>query len=103
MEARDILAAAIADLPDSIPRESEEWMWCAEALHAVEHTMCLHLRDFYLRRSPLVLSRKDHGFVFMNSIARVMAARLGWTDRHMTDEINALQNIVASELAAIEG
>ena len=38
-------------------KDAEEWMWCAEALHAIEHTMCLSLGDFYLRRTHLVLAR----------------------------------------------
>jgi glycerol-3-phosphate dehydrogenase len=103
LEAREILAEGAAEIPAGIARSSEEWMWCAEALHAVEHTMCLHLRDFYLRRSPLVLSRRDHGMGFVKAVALVMGRALGWNPAKMNDEINALQNILASEMAAIEG
>lgn len=101
LEAKDILGGGSAEIPGTIARQSEEWMWCAEALHAVEHTMCLHLRDFYLRRSPLVLSRKDHGLPFAKSIAQVMARALGWNQARITEEINALQNNLASDFAAI--
>lgn len=103
LEAREILSTGAAEIPAAISRSNDEWMWCAEALHAVEHTMCLHLRDFYLRRSPLVLSRHDHGIPYAKSVAQVMARALGWTPEKTAEEINALQNIVASNLSAIEG
>lgn len=81
-------------------RDAEEWMWCAEALHAVEHTLCLNLSDFYLRRTHLVLARKDHGWPFAKAIARAMAEALGWDSKRQTEEINALQNQLSFELAA---
>ena len=81
-------------------KDAEEWMWCAEALHALEHTMCLTLTDFYLRRTHLILAREDHGIPFAKTIARVMGERLGWSERRQTDEINALQNQLVWELEA---
>ncbi len=81
-------------------RDPEEWMWCAEALHAIEHTMCLHLADFYLRRTHLVLARADHGKPFVQNIARVMGERLGWDSKRREGEINALQNQLDWELSA---
>ncbi len=101
LEARDILDGGSAEIVSTIARSSEEWMWCAEALHAVEHTMCLHLRDFYLRRSPLVLSRADHGLPFAKAIAQTMGRELGWSPERVSDEINALQNNLATDFAAI--
>ncbi len=101
LEAKDILAEAAVEIPATVLRGSEEWMWCAEALHAVEHTMCLHLRDFYFRRSPLVLSRADHGMPFAKSIAAVMARALGWNSARVLEEINALQNNLDSDFAAL--
>lgn len=80
--------------------EPEEWMWCAEALHAIEHTMCLTLTDFYLRRTHLVLARTDHGLPFAVGIARVMGERLGWDEKRQREEINALQNQMSWELSA---
>ncbi|HMN68986.1 MAG TPA: glycerol-3-phosphate dehydrogenase/oxidase, partial [Bdellovibrionales bacterium] len=76
------------------------WVWCVEALHAVERTMCLHLRDFYFRRTPLVLSRRDHGLAFVDAVADTMASRLAWTPEQRREEINALQKQIAWELQA---
>lgn len=78
----------------------EEWSWCAEALHAVNYTLCLSLKDFYSRRTPLILSRRDHGVPFAEAIALVMAQHLGWDEKRTLQEINALQNHLAWELAA---
>lgn len=98
LEGLELLNRGAAEL--NVPRENEEWVWCAEALHAIEHTMCLHLADFYFRRTPLVLSRKDHGLKFAGTVAEVMGARLGWSTDQRNEEINALQNQIAWELAA---
>lgn len=81
-------------------KDPEEWMWCAEALHAIEHTMCLSLKDFYLRRTHLILAREDHGQPFVKAIAQVMGERLGWDSKRQLEEINALQNQLTRELAA---
>ncbi len=81
-------------------KDPEEWMWCAEALHAITHTMCLTLTDFYLRRTHLVLAREDHGLPFAKNIAQVMGVRLGWDSKRQSEEINALQNQLAFELSA---
>lgn len=52
MEAEDIL-----DLQDAHTKS----IWQLEAKHAMLNTMCVSLKDFYLRRSPLFLSKQDHG------------------------------------------
>lgn len=97
LEGHQILSAA-AHLRNEL--SPEEFVWAAEALHAVEHTMCAHLRDFFARRSPLVLSRKDHGAPFIAAIARAMAESLGWSESEKREEINALQKNWAWEFAA---
>ena len=81
-------------------QDPEEIWWCAEALHAVEHTMCMHLTDFFLRRTPLVLSRRDHGLPLVPAVAGVMAERLSWSDERLAAEINALHERLAWDLAA---
>jgi glycerol-3-phosphate dehydrogenase len=98
MEALTILSRAVHERV--IGQNLEEWLWCAEALHAVEHTLCMHLSDFYFRRTPLVLSRRDHGLSFAKAIAETMAMRLGWNKTRELEEINALQNQLQWELAA---
>ena len=81
-------------------KDPEIWMWCAEALHAIEHTMCLSLTDFFVRRTPLTLARVDHGVPFAATIAQVMGERLGWDSKRQSEEINALQNQLRWDLAA---
>ena len=98
LEARLIIRQALPVFARTA--NAEEWMWCAEALHAIEHTMCLTLTDFYLRRTHLVLARADHGLPFAKAIAQVMGDRLGWDQRRRAEEINALQNQIAFELSA---
>lgn len=58
-------------------RQSEHPLWQIEALHAIQSTMCLTLKDFYLRRSPLFLANKDHGLKYLSSIAEIFRAELG--------------------------
>lgn len=98
LEAERILQKALSWR--TVIHDPEEWMWCAEAIHAIEHTMCLTLTDFYLRRTHLVLGRADHGMPFAPGIACVMGARLGWDQKRQREEINALQNQVSWELSA---
>ncbi|MGZ3723423.1 MAG: glycerol-3-phosphate dehydrogenase C-terminal domain-containing protein, partial [Bdellovibrionales bacterium] len=98
LEARNIIRQALPVRARC--KDAEEWMWCAEALHAIENTMCLSLTDFYLRRTHLILAREDHGLLFAKAIAQVMGERLGWDANRREHEINALQNQLAFELAA---
>ncbi|MGE0529351.1 MAG: FAD-dependent oxidoreductase, partial [Bdellovibrionales bacterium] len=104
LEAEAILARAAEQIPlDATADRSKQtqWMWCAEALHAMEHTMCLRLVDFYFRRTPLVLARTDHGLAFNKALAAVMGTRLNWSSERRLEEINALQNYLRRELSAI--
>lgn len=103
LEGLEILERADASLRVVSGDSNEAWVWAAEALHAVEHTMCLHLRDFYFRRSPLVLSRRDHGLPFKEVIADAMGSALGWSAAEKAEEINALQKKIAWEFAAFSG
>lgn len=98
-EARDILART-QSVDVFAAHSPEHWLWCAEAIHAVEQTMCLHLTDFYFRRTPLVLTRPDHGAPFASTIAQVMGSQLGWSESQQREEINALQNQLQWEMAA---
>lgn len=98
LEALDIVVGSLGATPQAVG--SEEWMWCAEALHAMKHTLCLHLTDFFFRRTPLVLSRRDHGAPFVKAVAETMATYLGWSESQKNDEINALQNRLSWEMSA---
>lgn len=99
MEAEAMIREARRRFP--FHGDPETWMWKAEALHAVNETMCLSLRDFFFRRTPLVLSRRDHGEPYFRDVAEVMGDCLGWSRGRRDEEINAMQNHVREELAAI--
>lgn len=101
MEGELLLARAVKALGRPRETATDAWLWCAEALHAIDHTMCVSLTDFYFRRTPLVLAREDHGLALAPEVARVMGARLGWTSARVSDEINALQNQLKRDLGAI--
>lgn len=77
---------------------SEDRMWTAEAIHAIRETMCFNLVDFYVRRSPLFLSRPDHGLHLVALISRVFAVELGWTDSKRQSELAGLQAYMRGEL-----
>jgi glycerol-3-phosphate dehydrogenase len=61
--------------------------------------MCLGLIDFYVRRSPLFLSRPDHGLALLPLISRVFASELSWNDSKRHEEMSNLQAYVRKELA----
>jgi glycerol-3-phosphate dehydrogenase len=98
LEAEIILQNAL-EWRERIP-DLEAWMWAAEALHAMNETMCLSLEDFFLRRTHLVLARADHGMKFVPAVVQVMAAHLGWDESRRQAEINALQKRLSWELAS---
>ncbi len=79
--------------------ETEEQLWQAEALHSIETSMCLHLDDFVLRRSPLFLSRTDHGRAFLMSLMQVFRQKRQWSDAQSRAELVRLQSHLQTELA----
>lgn len=60
--------------------------WEMEALFASHYTMCFHLRDFMLRRTPLFLANADHGFVLLDAIAEVFRKERDWSDKQVEEE-----------------
>ncbi len=73
-------------------------LWQFEAEHAIDSTMCFHLRDFVLRRSPLFLSRPDHGFLFLDDIAQLFQKELGWSDNKRLEETEAVRQHLDREM-----
>lgn len=90
MEAVEIL--------DNAKKQDVDSIWQIEALHAIDKTMCLHLRDFMLRRSPLYLTQKDHGFSNLEGIAKMMQKKLGWTDTQKNAEVDLYKDHIAFEM-----
>lgn len=92
-EAFDILRA--------YPQNSKTGQWALEAEHAISETMCFNLIDFYVRRSPLFLSRRDHGLLMLNEIVSVFQRRLGWTNVEKIQQVTALHEYMQNELKAL--
>lgn len=81
METQDLLSLKLGE-----EKADEELMWVLEARHAIKNTMCLSLRDFYFRRSPLFLSFKDHGHEFIDAIGKCFQDEFGWSDSDLEDQ-----------------
>jgi glycerol-3-phosphate dehydrogenase len=82
------------------PSLSEEVrLWMAEAAFSIEETMCLSLTDFYWRRSPLFLSRKDHGMDFIEPLTQVFQQKLKWTDEEAEQQKDDLLLQMKRELS----
>lgn len=97
-EALDILQDG-RRIAMSLPGTSDEKLWNLEARHAIRHTMCLDLIDFYVRRTPLFLSRADHGLIHIASLSRRFAEELGWSDSRRQEQAAALREHIRHELA----
>ena len=93
-------AHALLNRGVAIPTHSrDELLWAMEARHAITQTMCLSLVDFYVRRSPLFLSRRDHGRPLIPFLGDAFAADLGWSDSKRQEEIDRLNRFIESELS----
>jgi glycerol-3-phosphate dehydrogenase len=99
-------ATEVQQLVDRHGGESSEMLklypgmsyWEMEARHAIDTTMCLHLRDFYSRRAPLILSRMDHGQVFLKEISQIFADAYDWDGAHILEEQRSLNEHIHHEL-----
>lgn len=78
---------------------SEELMWVLEARHAVKNTMCINLRDFYFRRTPLFLAYKDHGITFLECIKKEFKDEFGWTDEEEKAQVDQLKQQMDFDLS----
>ncbi len=83
------------------PQHKRSSQWALEAEHAISETMCLDLIDFYVRRSPLFLSRRDHGLLLLNEIVSVFQSRLGWSESQKIQHVTALHEYMQNELKAL--
>jgi glycerol-3-phosphate dehydrogenase len=97
LETLEILNRYLNTVQNHATTDSE-LLYGLEALHAIDQTMCLTLKDFIFRRSHLFLAETDHGRDVWDFIASVMSARLGWSEAQKQDQINALQNQILFEL-----
>jgi glycerol-3-phosphate dehydrogenase len=94
-EALDLL---VRNKRASNGRTPEEKLWEMEARHAIAHTMCLSLSDFYFRRVPLFLAKKNHGLGLLAFLSQVFAAELGWNEAGRLNEVEKLKALIEREL-----
>lgn len=84
---------------DILSKKEYDYIWEYEAKHALEHTYCANLLDFYTRRVPLFLSKEDHGFKFLKRIGLIFQQYYGWTDQELKDQMEKVFNHSKSELS----
>lgn len=73
--------------------------WMAEAHFAIQNTMCVSLKDFYWRRSPLFLAAKKHGLQYLKPILVVFKEQLGWEEAKVQEEERLLLENMQMELS----
>ena len=59
----------------------------AEAIYAAEHEMAVTLRDFLMRRTPILYETQDGALLQAGALAADMGAILGWNDERMEREV----------------
>lgn len=69
-----------------------------ELLHAIHHTMCLNLVDFYTRRYPLFLAEMNHGLEWLEVLGLLAQNELGWSNEELEKQKNAVKMYVVKEL-----
>ena len=69
-----------------------------EVHHAITNTMCLSLKDFYLRRVPLFLSEIDHGLAHIQEISDIFTNYFHWDENQRQGQINDLKEVISREL-----
>lgn len=66
----------------------------AQLRFAIRQGMVLHLEDFYFRRVPLFLARRDHGLPWAENLAKIWAEELGKTEEEAKNEVEELKKVV---------
>ena len=84
--------------PDSLPsKEDPEGfpLLSAQLQYAIKHEMVVHLEDFYLRRVPLFLARRDHGEPWAYALSKMWAFELGKSEEEREKELARLKKAVS--------
>lgn len=76
-----------------------DYVWEYEAMHALEHTCCANLLDFYTRRVQLFLGKEGHGLKFIKRIGQIFKDYYGWSDEKLALEIKKVFDHSKSELS----
>lgn len=91
-----VILGKFASRVQSLP--PTDWRWYLEAYHAIHETMCLTLRDFYLRRVPLFLSRQDHGFPLLEDLSKIFQSELQWSDDDRAQQVEIVKSHLRFEM-----
>jgi glycerol-3-phosphate dehydrogenase len=89
-DARDILELH-EKYPESGPSPEGFPYLEAQLRHGIRKEMVLRLEDFYFRRLPLYLCRKDHAEEWIEPLSRVWADELGKTEAGRQDEGSSMR------------
>ncbi len=96
-EARSILVKHLKEVSHEM---GEAKLWALEAAHAIDETMCLNIADFMLRRTPLALSRPDHGRnIVLPAVERVFREKLRLSDAELKRQTAEFNDYLRQELA----
>lgn len=91
--------AEASDIVEQYYSPVQKSPWEMEAGFAIDNCMCGKLIDFYLRRSPLILSRLDHGIGLIEPLSIVFSQKLGWNEETRQRNIKEVMQHLERELA----
>jgi glycerol-3-phosphate dehydrogenase len=77
---------------------AENFHWYLEAYFAIYETMCFKLIDFYLRRVPIFLARKNHGLDLLEDLVCIFKSELNWSEDEVKNQISELNEHFKKEL-----
>ena len=72
--------------------------WECETNFAIEQTMCTSLEDFFFRRTPLFIARRDHGLGVLEEIAAIFAMIFHWTPQELERHKQCLESAIQARL-----
>ncbi|MDN5893677.1 MAG: glycerol-3-phosphate dehydrogenase, partial [Nocardioides sp.] len=94
----DDLLDLVAQRPElAQPVDGAEDYLGAEVVYAVTHEGAQHLDDVLTRRTRISIEMFDRGVAAADSVARLMAAELGWDEARRADEVDHYRRRVEAE------
>jgi len=86
---------ALAD-PEGFPLIEEQLRF------QIRNGMVMHLDDFFFRRTPLYLARKDHGVPWASRLNEVLAEERGFSAEEASRELTRFYSILESKASFLE-
>ncbi len=94
LEGRRILQQFAHQVGSS--RDPMEKLWRLELHHAIHSTMCMTLKDFFFRRSPLYLFDALHGATYVSALSEDIANLLGLSLAEKEVQVHELKKALES-------